>query len=107
MLFRRIRADERAGYEQEGWRVAAYDHSPSVGALLLLEMDMLNLPHFGASVKVWPAPGLRVQDGDGAHGRFLAPSGREVVWDAFFHRRFLDGSVLLHDPAPAPAPAKR
>jgi hypothetical protein len=62
---------------------------------------MLQLPSFGERVKVWPALGVRVQDGADRFGVFLLPDGREVIWDSFFHRRWLDGSIHLHDPRPA------
>jgi hypothetical protein len=62
---------------------------------------MLDLPSLGQKVHIWPAAGVKVQDGDGAYGRFLAIAGREVVWDTYWHRRFLDGAIHLHDPAPA------
>jgi len=68
---------------------------------------MTQLPSMGDRVRVWPASGVRVQDGATGFGRFLPPEGREVEWDAYFHRRFLEGSVLLHDPAPGDATEKR
>lgn len=61
---------------------------------------MRDLPHFGDRVKVWPAVGVRVQDGAEKFGHFLAPTGREVTWDIYWHRRFLEGSIHMHDPAP-------
>lgn len=64
---------------------------------------MTDLPNLGDRVTVWPAPGLRVQDGDRV-GAFLS-GPKEVTWDAFWHRRLLEGAVLLRDPAPSPAPA--
>lgn len=71
---------------------------------------MKNLPHFGDHVKVWPAAGVRVQDGAEKFGHFLATDGREVIWDVYWHRRFLEGAIHLHDPEPAtpapPVPAK-
>lgn len=64
---------------------------------------MMHLPNFGDRVWVWPsAP--NVQDGETAIGRFLAPGGREVVWDSYWHRRFLEGAVHRHDPRPAASP---
>ena len=68
---------------------------------------MHSLPQLGDTVRVWPAA-PQVQDGTGAYGRFLAPAGRAVVWDDYWHRRLLDGSIHLHDPAPAaPSPAPK
>ena len=60
----------------------------------------MNQPNLNDSIRVWPSPGQRVQDGAGAYGKFLAADGREVVWDHYWHRRLLDGSVCLHDPRP-------
>ena len=67
---------------------------------------MLNLPNIGDRVRVWPAAGLNVQNGDGAFCKFLPSGGREVAWDSYWHRRLLDGAIHLHDPSPATAPAK-
>jgi len=69
---------------------------------------MVGLPNAGARVHVWPAPGLRVQDGqvsvaDG--GRFLKPEGREVVWSEWHYGQLRAGEIYLHDPRPAPEPA--
>ena len=65
---------------------------------------MTDLPTMGDVVHVWPAPGLRVPDGA---ARVLPPEGREVTWDAWWHRRLLDGDLLLHDPsASSPAPTR-
>jgi hypothetical protein len=61
-------------------------------------------PSLGQKVRVWPAVGVRVQDGADRFGQFLSPDGREVVWDVYWARRLLDGSVHLHDPRPAAAP---
>lgn len=66
---------------------------------------MRDLPHFGQRVKVWPRAGARVQDGAEKFGHFLASTGRDVTWDVYWHRRFLDGDIHLHDPAPQKAPA--
>jgi len=60
-------------------------------------------PSFGEKLRVWPAAGVRVQDGADRFGKFLSPDGREVVWDSYWARRYLEGSVHLHDPRPAPA----
>ena len=59
---------------------------------------MTGLPNMGDTLRVWPLAGLRVQDGAGNFGRVLADSGREVVWDAWWHRRLLEGAVTLSDP---------
>ena len=59
---------------------------------------MINVPNFGETVAVWPSPGQKIQDGAGQFGRFLQPAGRSVVWDEYWHRRFLEGAVLFHDP---------
>lgn len=61
---------------------------------------MIGLPNLGDLVRVWPADGLRVQDGAGNYGRILAVEGREVQWSEYWHRRLLEGSVHLHDPRP-------
>jgi hypothetical protein len=70
---------------------------------------MLDLPHPGDRVYVWPAPGLKVQDGatpisDG--GRWLPVGGRQVVWTEFHHRQFVSGELLITDPTARPASAK-
>lgn len=57
-------------------------------------------PNFGDVVYVWPAVGQRVQDGDGNYGKALSPDGRDVTWDAYWHRRYLEGSVHMTDPRP-------
>lgn len=66
---------------------------------------MTNLPNLGDRLHVWPALGVRVQDGADKYGVFMAPDGRDVVWDAYWHRRYLEGAVHLGDPAPASASA--
>jgi hypothetical protein len=69
---------------------------------------MLDLPKVGSQIYVWPAPGLKVQDGalpiaDG--GRWLPPTGREVIWDEYRHRQLVAGELHLTNPvAGAPAP---
>jgi hypothetical protein len=57
-------------------------------------------PRIGQLVKVWPAAGVRVQDGADRMGKFLSPEGREVVWDSYWERRFLDGHIHLRNPTP-------
>lgn len=64
---------------------------------------MTDLPNLGDTRRVWPALGARVQDGEGRYGRFLSEDGREVVWDLYWHRRYLDGAISFHDPRPAPS----
>ena len=59
-------------------------------------------PNLGDRVVIWPTPGASVQDGAGRFGVFL-DGRREVVWDEYWHRRFLDGAVLFHDPTPPKA----
>jgi hypothetical protein len=59
---------------------------------------MTGLPSIGDVVHVRPLPGLRVLEGPAASSRALPPEGREVTWSAWWHRRLLDGDVLLHDP---------
>lgn len=63
----------------------------------------MHVPNFGDRVVVWPADGHRVQDGDGRYGMFLPADGREVEWDCYWHRRYLDGAVHLHHPRPRAA----
>jgi hypothetical protein len=62
--------------------------------------ENMSAPQLGDQVTVWPMPGLRVQDGAGRYGVFL-DGPREVTWDEYWQRRYLDGAVLLHDPASA------
>ena len=64
---------------------------------------MTDLPALGDLVHVWPALDLRVLDGS---GRAVPPEGRDVTWDAWWHRRFLEGALHLHDPR-APKGPKR
>ncbi len=56
---------------------------------------------FGDTVKVWPAPGLRVQAHAGIAGRFLSPDGEFLVWSDWIHSRVCDGSMYLTNPNPA------
>ena len=63
----------------------------------------MDKPHTGDEINIWPAPGLKVQDGplavaDG--GRFLRPEGRSVRWSEFHERQFLAGEITLTDPRP-------
>ena len=67
---------------------------------------MTNLPQLGDHIYVWPAVGQRVQAGAEKFGHFLAAAGAEVVWDVYWHRRFLEGAIHLHDPAAKPAPKR-
>lgn len=66
-------------------------------------------PRDGERVSVRPAsPALRVQRGDGLHGQFLPPEGAECIWDAFLHRRWLEGAIVwqpLERAAPDPTRA--
>ncbi len=70
------------------------------------------MPELGEKVRVWPAPGRRVQDGHRAldsGGRWL-DAGREVTWTVFHQEQMRAGDLCLHDPDPAPAaalPAKK
>ncbi len=71
---------------------------------------MIDLPRPGSLVKVWPHPGLKVQDGalpisDG--GRWLPPEGRTVIWDEYRHRQLLAGELHLVDPRPSPPTEKK
>ncbi len=66
---------------------------------------MTELPSMGDRVRIWPAPGVRVQDGADQFGVFLSVEGREVTWDAYWHRRYLEGALHLLDPRPAPPAA--
>jgi len=62
---------------------------------------MIGLPEIGARVKVWPAPGLRVQNGPrpiGDGGRWLAPGGEVVVWSQSHLEQLRGGELLLHPP---------
>jgi len=66
------------------------------------------MPNLGDRVRVWPAPGRRVQDGPRpadrmGGGRMLPPEGREAVWSEFHHEQLKAGDLLLHPP---PAPRK-
>jgi hypothetical protein len=64
---------------------------------------MLNIPDFGAHVRVWPMPGRRVQldaravDQWGG-GRFLPAKGAMVVWSLFHLEALRSGDLLLHAP---------
>ena len=62
-------------------------------------------PLMGSRVRVWPLAGLAVATGGGTRS-FLPATGEDVTWDEWWHRRFRDGSVHLHDPNLAPVPAK-
>lgn len=68
---------------------------------------MTNLPKLGDLVRVWPADGARVQDGADRFGVFLSADGCAVAWDFYWHRRYLDGSVHLHDPRAAAASSSK
>ena len=54
--------------------------------------------------KVWPLL-PNVQDGPTAHGRFLLVPKSVDLDDPYWAARITDGSVCLHDPAPATLPA--
>lgn len=56
----------------------------------------------GQTVRVWPTPGLHVLVDPRIPGRFLRNDGAEVAWSPWWHRRVLDGSVLLTNPSPTP-----
>ena len=60
-------------------------------------------PQMGSRVHVWPRAGLAVATGGGTRS-FLPATGEDVTWDEWWHRRFRDGSISLHDPTPAAAP---
>ena len=115
--FRRVLVSEVPTYVAAGWTRVARDWSDSVGELALVEWHhadappednrMTNLPTMGDRVRIWPALGARVQDGAASIGRMLPLDGREVSWDAYWHRRYLEGSILFHDPQPvAPSPKR-
>ena len=65
----------------------------------------MNEPEMGVRVRVWPRAGLTVATGGGTKS-FLPATGEDVTWDEWWHRRFRDGSVHLHDPNLEPAPVK-
>lgn len=61
-------------------------------------------PNLGDVVKIWPFPGINVQDGQRTldnGGRWLAAEGREVKWSEFHLEQLRAGDILLHAP-PAP-----
>jgi hypothetical protein len=69
---------------------------------------MQDLPEMKARVRVWPAPGRRVQldARPVAHdkgGRFLTASreGQEVIWSMFHVEQLRAGDIFLHCPEPA------
>jgi hypothetical protein len=62
---------------------------------------MLGLPQVKQIVRVWPAPGRRVQDGARVldeGGRFLSAEGRDVAWTEFHYEQLRSGDLFLHDP---------
>lgn len=69
---------------------------------------MKNLPELGERVRVWPAPGRRVQldARPVAHdrgGRYLdegVAEGQEVVWSPFHLEQLRAGDIYLHNPQP-------
>lgn len=64
---------------------------------------MLNIPEINAHVRVWPAPGRRVQldarpPDQWGGGRFLPAKGATVVWSYFHVEQLRAGEILLHHP---------
>ncbi len=62
---------------------------------------MLGVPSLGQRVRLWPAPGLKVQNGDrplDSGGRFMSAKGEVVLWSSFYHEQYNTGAVMLHAP---------
>lgn len=62
---------------------------------------MLGLPSQGERVKLWPTPGLKVQNGDrplDSGGRFMASKGEQVTWSPYHLEQLRAGVVMLHAP---------